>query len=94
MPTIYSRIKHLKQNLDQETKKKIGAEVCKTFFAQKKKPRIFKIKSVEPEGEFMALSYPKKFIPVIDKIILSHAPRQKRPRNNRVYSARPNNKRK
>lgn len=92
MPTIFSRIKHLKLAFDQETKKKIGEEVREKFFSQKRKPRIFKIKSIEPEGEFMALSYPRKFLPVIDGILMMHSPKPKRPRLNKVFTAKPGKK--
>lgn len=90
MATIYRRIKHLKLNPSQEIKIKIGEEVCKTYFAQERKPKVFKIQSVEPEGTFEALSYPKSFNDVIDKIILKHCvPKAKRPRINKVFSASP-----
>lgn len=76
---------------------KIGAEVCAVFFAQKKRAKVFKVDSIEPEGTFRALSYPKTFHVVIDKIILKHClpiaeqpqERQKRPRLNKVYSSNP-----
>lgn len=90
MATIFRRIKHLKLNPDQETKIKIGKEVCDTYFAQERKAKVFKIQSVEPEGTFEALSYPKSFNHVIDKIILKHCvPKAKRPRLNKIFTAKP-----
>lgn len=83
MATIFRRIQHLRLKPDQDTKKKIGEEVRDVYFAQEKKARIFKITSVEPEGTFQALSYPKKFHDTIDKIILKHCTPKKRPRINR-----------
>jgi hypothetical protein len=91
MPTIFSRLKFLCVKPDQATKMKIGKEVCDLYFAQEKKPRIFKIESEEPEGTFKVLSYPKKFTPTMDKVILKYAmPKQKRPRSNMVFSTKQN----
>lgn len=92
MPTIFQRLKHHKITAPQETKIKIGKEVTEAFFAQKKRPRIFKISQKEPEGEFMVLSYPKTFINVIDAVIFKHIPKPKRARTNKVYTAKPGKK--
>lgn len=91
MATIFKRIKHLKVSPTQEVKMQIGKEVCTVYFSQPRRAKIFKIKSIEPEGEFMALSYPKSFNDTIDKIILRFCPpeRKKRPRTNRVGGAKP-----
>lgn len=91
MATIFTRIKHLKVDPTQEVRMQIGKQVCTVYFSQKRRAKIFKIPSVEPEGTFMALSYPKSFNDTIDKIILRFCPpkRGKRPRVNRVGGYKP-----
>lgn len=90
MPTIFQRITHLKLSPNQEIKVAIGKEICGVYFSQKKKAKIFKIDSVEPEGTFKALSYPKKFTDVMDKIILKHcSPKVKRRRINQIVPSKP-----
>lgn len=79
------RLNALKYSPNQETKIAIGQEICKTYFDLPVKPKAFKIESVEPEGTFQAMSYPKFFVPVMDEIIKKHA-KPKRPRNSRIYT--------
>lgn len=78
MATIYRRIQFLELSFSNEDKLKIGRAVCDWYFADKSRPKIGKVTSVEPEGECKALSYPKKFHPQIDDIIKSFAPNKRK----------------
>lgn len=90
MCTFFRRLQHYcnktKQPLiPQDARFELGKKVNEAFRqSEYKSMLVFKIESVEPEGVFTALSYPRYFKPEIDKIIADyykeHAPPPKRER--------------
>lgn len=75
MSTIYSRIKHycLHKKCPIPTKDQraeIGKGIAHIYFEEgKSKFPIVRVESIEPEGTFQVLSYPKAYNEVIDKFI-------------------------
>lgn len=75
MPTMYTRLLHyctLKKiplpNRDQ--KAEIGKQIAHIYISEKKpETKVSRVESVEPDGTYTAISYPKTFIPVIDQFI-------------------------
>lgn len=53
--------------LDQ--KQTIGTLAIGKLFSDNKKHWVYKIKVKEPEGKFEVVSYPSRFVPVLDSII-------------------------
>lgn len=102
MPSVYSRIlfyqkKHKRKPLTQTQKEELGKLICMLYFVQQVVTgSLHKIISKEPEGEFTVLSYPKKFIPFMDEMIISYwdsmaaIPKRKRVPT-KIISVKPSN---
>lgn len=72
MPTIFKRLTHLRKNpiLTLQQKSVLGRLVCSEYHSQQIiNKATHSVLSKEPEGEFYVQSYPKKFVPEIDRII-------------------------
>lgn len=81
MATVFSRLQFLQRTynkskfptLSQEQKVELGNIICQRYLNQVYiRDTIQKIDSKEPEGVFKVLSYPKKFAPEIDYLILEY----------------------
>lgn len=87
MPTLYSRIIRLQainkiRVLSLADRQYVGKFIVSMYFKQSSRPTCQRIVSLEPEGEFLVLSYPKSFLPKIDEFLEHHFPvvREKRQR--------------
>lgn len=72
MPTIFKRLTHLRKTpiLTLQQKTLLGRLVCTQYHSQQIiKKATHRVLSKEPEGEFYVQSYPRLFVPEIDRII-------------------------
>lgn len=76
MPTLYSRlIKYQDENskppLPHNFRRLLGQQIIKEYMDLPKelRPTLGRKETVEPEGIFIAISYPETFIEDIDRII-------------------------
>jgi len=72
--TVFNRISAFqketgyKEEITIDDKQEIGKRVAARFFVGRHK-FIYKVKVIEPEGEFSVWLYPKPFCKVMDRII-------------------------
>ena len=74
MPTLFKRIKHYcnlnnAKMLSLDKRTELGRIIADYYHQSKIKIKLRKAESVEPEGIFVVISYPKIFNPEIDKLI-------------------------
>lgn len=110
MPTIYSRlVAYQKENrippLPQQLRRDLGQIIIKEYLSFDIQAALHRVASVEPEGTFLVLSYPKFYIPEMDRLIKEfHLSKVTKtiPKRKRIYtqsetsekvgSAKPSNK--
>lgn len=88
MPTIYKRIKHYCNStknriLSQEQRIELGKIIADHYVNHSGiKKNLYRTSSLEPEGEFKVVSYPKIYNPEIDRQIaeyyLQNAPKKRK----------------
>lgn len=103
MPTVFKRISYYCQQNglpipDRDQRAEVGKQVAHIYISEKKKEAVInRIESVEPEGTFSVIDYPKNFVPVIDQFIddfmkeLTPKKRKRNPIEKPVYSGRKQN---